>query len=78
VRRAKSQEGLSARTLSRKHTKDIVKELVKLMKAAKSEPARIAAAKLLLEYGWGKPPSMPEDVADGSEGPIDEIVIRHV
>ena len=56
------------RELARVHTADAVKSLVSVMKSSNSDSARVSAANVLLDRGWGKP-EQPLTGMDG--GPIE-------
>ena len=56
------------RELARAHTADAVKSLVSVMKSSNSDSARVSAANVLLDRGWGKP-EQPLTGMDG--GPIE-------
>jgi hypothetical protein len=40
---------------ARRHTLEAIRVLLKLMRTAKSESVRLAAAEAILSRGWGKP-----------------------
>lgn len=50
----KAEDDGNIRDLSRAHTEEAVRTLVKNLKA-KSERTQVAAAEALLDRGWGKP-----------------------
>jgi len=47
--------------LCRSQTPEAIATLVSALKAG--DASSVAAARVLLEYGWGKPPSAPADLA---------------
>lgn len=49
------------RALCREHSPGAVRALVEEVETGEG-PSRIAAARVLLEYGWGKPSAAPEDL----------------
>lgn len=65
--------------LARAHGPEVVEGLVRLFREADSDTARIAAAKEILDRGYGKP-TQPID-GDGEGGPVrmvNEILLRGV
>jgi len=54
------------RDLARRYTAEAVDTLVRICKSGKSESARVAAAQVLLDRGWGRPMQMTELSAIGS------------
>jgi hypothetical protein len=59
------------RELARAHTEEAVQTLVSVMRSAKSPPAaRIRAAELLLDRGWGKAETK---TGIGSDNPFSQV-----
>jgi hypothetical protein len=56
------------RELARQHSSDVIKELARLALKARSETARIAAGRELLDRGYGKPTQFVG--GDEDAGPI--------
>lgn len=54
------------RDLARQHTATAIDTLVQVCKSGESESARVAAAQVLLDRGWGRPLQMTELSAIGS------------
>ena len=61
------------KALARKYTDEALKTLVSVMKTSESDPARVSAAKELLDRGYGKA-AQPVTGEDG--GPITVVVRR--
>jgi hypothetical protein len=61
------------RELARAHTPDAIKELARLAVKAKSETARIAAIRELLDRGYGKAQQIVENEDDLSNKTADEL-----
>jgi hypothetical protein len=56
TRRQKSSRGASLATLAQPYALAALVELVRIMTRSRSDAARVAAAKALLDRGFGKPP----------------------
>ena len=65
------------RDLARRQAPDAIKELGRLALKAKSETARIAAIRELLDRGYGKPTQIVAG-EDTAEPPINQIEVRFV
>ena len=63
------------RSLARTHTENAVQALAGIMLNGTNEGARVSAAGLLLERGWGKAPQVHAGDEDG--GPI-KVIIRQM
>ena len=63
------------RSLCRSYTATTVRMVAGIAKDGVSEDARLRAAHMLWERGWGKPPQPV--TGEGGEGAI-EIVVRHI
>jgi hypothetical protein len=61
------------RALARAHAPDAIKELARLAIKAKSETARVAAIRELLDRGYGKTQQMVENEDDLSNKTADEL-----
>src|SRR5262245_21503132 len=65
-------------SLARSHTRTAIKTLAGIMMEPNSPPmARIVAAKVLLDRGWGKPKEMHQSEVDDNKTPlkvVNEIV----
>lgn len=55
-----SQDKLNLRRLVRVHTEDAINTIVEIMKNSEDEGARLAAAKDILDRGWGRPANQIE------------------
>jgi len=69
--------------LFRPHTQEAVRALVDIMKSGASERARVAAAEVVLDRGWGKAPSTlaltsPNDVPELASLADDELTKRMI
>jgi hypothetical protein len=73
LRRKKSPPDL--RALAQAHTVRSIQVLAGIMQAGKSERARVRAAALLLDRGWGKPGRAPG--VEGDKGKV-SVVVRKV
>jgi hypothetical protein len=69
--RAKSDFTIAA--LAKKHTPEVMKTLVHLMRHAEGEATRLGACRELLDRGWGKSPMVL--AGTGGVGPA-ELLIR--
>jgi hypothetical protein len=61
------------RSLARGHTALCIKVLAGIAQNGESESARVAAANILLDRGWGKPPQ--DHTGDDSDI---RVTIRHI
>ncbi len=61
--------------MARAHTRPVINALAGIVKNSKNDSARVSAAVVLLERGWGKAPQSHTG-ADG-EGAI-QVTIRHL
>lgn len=59
---------MEVRSLARSHTTMAINTLAGIAREGKNESARVAAAQVLLDRGWGRP-AQPQTGEDG-EGPI--------
>jgi hypothetical protein len=48
------------RALARKHTVEAMSTLIEIMSSSSSDQARIHAAEIVLDRGWGRVPTAPE------------------
>src|SRR5574343_546553 len=55
-----SEDKLNLRRLVRVHTEDAINTIVEIMKTSDDESARLAAAKDILDRGWGRPANQIE------------------
>lgn len=60
--------------LAREHTEDAIRALADVIRSADTDKARIAAANIILERGWGK---ATQPIANDSDKPF-EIVIQQL
>ena len=80
-RRQKSSRGASLATLAQPYALVALVELVRIMTRSPSDAARVAAAKALLDRGFGKPPrSLGLATADAPPlpGPRDNMSIEEL
>jgi hypothetical protein len=63
------------RSLARGHTALCIKVLAGIAQNGESESARVAAAGILLDRGWGKAPTT--HTGENGEGDI-RVVVRHI
>jgi hypothetical protein len=63
------------RSLARSHTELSIQTLAGIARNSTSDSARVQAAGLLLDRGWGK--ALQPHVGDGGNGSI-TVVIRHI
>lgn len=76
------EQGGTLAELARRHSGEAIAALVKVMKEAESEAARVSAANAILDRGYGRPPQSHEHTGRNG-GPIeyanlsdDEIAAR--
>jgi hypothetical protein len=62
------------RDLAREHTEDAIRELATILTSGEHEASRVAAAKELLDRGWGK--AAQALTGEDGEGPIVVKVVR--
>ena len=70
----RKKEPADLRSLARGHTALCIKVLAGIAQNGESESARVAAANILLDRGWGKAPQ--EHTAEGDGELV--VVIRHL
>ena len=61
------------RELAREHSEEAIETLVDLMRHAKSDAARGAAAQALLDRGYGKSVAVSMDVVDEGQAHLDAL-----
>jgi hypothetical protein len=59
--------------MARDHTEEAIKTLVNLMRHAKSDAARGAAAQALLDRGYGKSVAIALDVVDDGQAHLEAL-----
>jgi hypothetical protein len=62
--------------LARQHAPHAVKELARLATKAKSETARVAAIRELLDRGYGKPAQVAMDFGIDPDSPFERMLAR--
>ena len=67
------QEVGDVREMARDHTEEAIKTLVDLMRHAKSDAARGAAAQALLDRGYGKSVAVALDVVDDGQAHLEAL-----
>lgn len=63
----------AVQALARRHTVAAIGELFRIMQNGESDHVKLAAAKLLLERGWGQP-CLPITGADGESGIVVQVL----
>lgn len=67
------------RDLARERTEDAIGVLASIMNDPRQPPgARVAAARLILERGWGRPPQAEDFVHDPHEDDLDRALAEIV
>ncbi|WP_315810777.1 MULTISPECIES: hypothetical protein [unclassified Bradyrhizobium] len=61
------------RSLARSHTDTAIQALATIAARGKSEPARVSAASVLLDRGWGK---APQPISGDPEGEAIKLIHR--
>lgn len=70
-----AKEIVDIKSLARSHTATCIKVLANIVTAPKAQPgARVAAAGILLDRGWGKAPA----TLTGADGGDIRVVIRQI
>lgn len=73
----KTKKYIDLKSLARGYTQESIRAVGGLAKHATDEGVRLAANKLLMERGWGKPSQEIKHVGAAEDG-SHTIVIRHV
>ena len=65
------------KSLARVHTESAIRRIEGLAENGSDEAVRLAANKLLLDRGWGRPQQEVKHVGTAESG-AHEIIIRHI
>jgi hypothetical protein len=64
---------LEVRALAREHTAEALNTIVEIMRSARSDSVKLAAAEAILDRGWGRP---AQEITGPGEGPIQVEAMR--